>query len=66
MYCKYLKSVNARGGWAGIANFLGGGLEWKGAQILEYTPIPPNRKPVGTALVNALINIAFSIGNSRF
>ena len=27
----------------------GGALEWKGAQILEYTP--PNQKPVGTALV---------------
>ena len=70
MYCKYLKSVNARaiprgggcntppkkskkggpnlrgGGpsWhAGISKFLGGALEWKGAQILEYNPPTGNR-----------------------
>jgi hypothetical protein len=31
----------------GCEKFFCGALEWKGAQILEYTP---NQKPVGTAL----------------
>ena len=39
---------NLRGGgpsWhAGIAKFLGGALEWKGAQILEYTPPPTGNR----------------------
>jgi hypothetical protein len=36
-------------------HFLGGALEWKGAQILEYT------KPVGTALRVAMVKISYGL-----